>query len=103
MARIDAKLPPELATLLEASGDSGLFRGKSDAARTAVRAYFERNPDAAINAVRALVTDDDDAPPLTVGDAVRLTGQPPSVFSEELLDVLEMNERERAGGESDGA
>lgn len=102
MARVDAKLSPELATLLEASGDSGLFRGKSDAARTAIRSYFEQNPDAAVEAVRALVTADDPVP-LTMGDAVRLTGQPPSVFSEEIREILQMNEHDRAGGESDGA
>lgn len=105
MARIDAKLPPELAALLEASGDSGLFRGKSDAARTAVRMYFERNPDAAVTAVRALATAEEEAVPLSVSDAVRLTGQPPSVFSDELHDILKMNQSERtaAGGDSDGA
>lgn len=103
MARVDTKLSPELAILLEASGDSGLFRGKSDAARTAIRSYFDRHPEAAVAAVRAIVTAEDDPPPLTMGDAVRLTGQPPSAFSEEIREILQMNERDRAGGESDGA
>jgi Arc/MetJ-type ribon-helix-helix transcriptional regulator len=103
MARVDAKLSPKLAVLLEASSESGLFRGKSDAARTAIRTYFERNPDTAVEAVRALVTVEDDLVPLTMSDVVRLTGQPPPVFSEEMREILRLNERDGDGGESNGA
>jgi Arc/MetJ-type ribon-helix-helix transcriptional regulator len=103
MARIDAKLPTGLAALLEASGESGLFRGKSDAARTAVRAYLEANPDVAVDAVRALATDEETEHQLTLGDAVRLTGRPPSEFSEELQAVLRANEVGHPGGDADGA
>lgn len=102
MARIDAKLPAELAALLAASGESGLFRGKSDTARTAVRAYFERNPDVAVAAVRALATDDENEGSLTLGDAVRLTGRPPSEFSEELQAVLRSNAIDDTDGDANG-
>ncbi|WP_416838771.1 hypothetical protein [Haloferax sp. DFSO52] len=92
MTRIDAKLPSELAALLEASGECGLFRGKSDTARTALRTYFDHNPEVAIAAVRALASEKDaDGNTLTLGDAVRLTGHPPSAFSEELQEVLRSN------------
>jgi Arc/MetJ-type ribon-helix-helix transcriptional regulator len=103
MARIDAKLPTELAALLEASGESGLFRGKSDAARTAIRAYLEANPEVAVDAVRALATDEETEQQLTLGDAVRLTGRPPSEFSEELQAVLRANEAGHPDGGADGA
>jgi Arc/MetJ-type ribon-helix-helix transcriptional regulator len=89
MARIDAKLPPGLAQLLEASGECGLFRGKSDAARTALRAYFDQNPEIAMAAIRELVSEsDNDGEGMTLDEAVRLTGQSPSTFSEELRAVL---------------
>ncbi|MFC7216044.1 hypothetical protein ACFQO4_18400 [Saliphagus sp. GCM10025334] len=92
MARIDAKLPTELATLLEASGEGGLFRGKSDTTRTALRTYFDQNPEIAMAAVRALASEQDtDSHALTLSDAVRLTGYPPSAFSEELQAVLRSN------------
>ena len=89
MARIDARLPPGLAQLLEASGECGLFRGKSDAARTALRAYFDQNPEIAMAAIRELVSEsDNDGEGMTLDEAVRLTGQSPSTFSEELRAVL---------------
>ncbi len=92
MARIDAKLPPGLAQLLEASSECGLFRGKSDAARTALREYFDQNPEIAMAAVRELVAkSDDDGEGMTLDEAVRLTGQPPSAFSEELRAVFRSN------------
>ena len=104
MARIDAKLPTGLAQLLEASGECGLFRGKSDTARTAVRAYFDRNPDIAMAAVRELVVEnDDEGPTLTLDQAVRLTGQPPSAFSEEMHAVFGTKAAVEHEVDSDGA
>ncbi len=104
MARIDAKLPPGLAQLLEASGECGLFRGKSDAARTALRAYFDQNPDIAMAAVRELVAEsDNDGDGMTLQAAVRLTGQPPSAFSDELHAVLRANGRPEQEDVSNGA
>ncbi len=104
MARIDAKLPPGLAQLLEASGECGLFRGKSDAARNALREYFDQNPETAIAAVRELVAESgDDGEGMTLDEAVRMTGQPPSAFSEELRAVLRANadpEQEDVSNES---
>ncbi len=103
MARIDAKLPTELATLLEASGECGLFRGKSDATRTALRTYFDRNPEVAMAAVRALASEQDtDSHVLTLSDAVRLTGHPPSAFSEELQTILRGNAEGETEVDSDG-
>lgn len=104
MARIDAKLPPGLAQLLEASGECGLFRGKSDAARIALREYFGQNPEIAMAAVRELVAESgDDGEGLTLDEAVRLTGQPPSAFSEELRAVLRANTDHQAEDGSNGA
>jgi len=104
MARIDAKLPPGLAQLLEASGECGLFRGKSDAARTALREYFNQNPEIAMAAVRELVVESgDDGEGLTLDEAVRLTGQSPSAFSEELRAVLRANADPKQEDGSNGA
>ncbi len=92
MARIDAKLPPSLAQLLEASGEYGLFRGKSDAVRTALRAYFDQNPEIAMAAIRELVSEsENDGEGMTLDKAVRPTGQSPSTLSEELRAVLRAN------------
>ena len=104
MARIDAKLPLGLAQLLEASGECGLFRGKSDAARTALREYFDQNPEIAMAAVRELVAESgDDGEGLTLDEAVRLTGQSPSAFSEELRAVLRANADPKQEDGSNGA
>lgn len=104
MARIDAKLPPGLAQLLEASGECGLFRGKSDTARTALREYFDQNPEIAMAAVRELVAESgDDGEGLTLDEAVRMTGQPPSAFSEELRAVLRANADPEQEDGSNGA
>ncbi len=104
MARIDAKLPTGLAQLLEASGECGLFRGKSDAARTALREYFEQNPEIAMAAVRELIAESsDDKEGLTLDAAVRMTGQPPSAFSEELRAVLRENGDTESEVDSNGA
>lgn len=100
MTRIDAKLPEGLSDLLAASGNEGMFRGKSDAVRASIRAYFHRHPDEARAALRVLVTADDEVE-LTLADAVRLTGQPPAEFPEEVLSILQTNTGTADGGESD--
>lgn len=81
MPRIDAQISSELAAIIKTSCKRSLFREKSDAARTAVRAYFGRNSGVAVDAVRALATDDEVEQQLRLGEPVRLTGPPPSEFS----------------------
>lgn len=100
MTRIDAKLPEGLSDLLAASGDEGVFRGKSDAVRASIRAYFQRHPEEARTAVRVLVTSNEEVE-LTLADAVRLTGQPPAEFSEEVRSILQANIETADGGEAD--
>ena len=103
MTRVDVSLPEPLAELLGTAVDEGLFKGPSDAARVATRAYFDAADDDRIAAVSALVgAADDEQATLPLVDVVRLSGRPLGDLPPEIYEHYQLpaTGTEEAGNET---